>query len=123
MANPRSPVKQSGDVHLPELESDAGLDDAMDEGAATTGTTGTTATAPASAAPATVSAPAPAGLPPPARVARARRVGRIVPMPQQRSAGPMHATFEAARVQVRARPWAAVIAALALGLVLSRVFR
>ncbi|HYE39495.1 MAG TPA: hypothetical protein VEB23_06175, partial [Ramlibacter sp.] len=108
MANPRSPVKQSGDVHLPELESDAGLDDAMDEGAATTGTT---ATAPASAAPATVSAPAPAGalagLPPPARVARARRVGRIVPMPQQRSAGPMHATFEAARVQVRARPWAA----------------
>ena len=123
MANPRSPAKQPGDVHLPELESDAGLDDAMDEGAATTGTTGTTATAPASAAPATVSAPAPAGLPPPARVARARRVGRIVPMPQQRSAGPMHATFEAARVQVRARPWAAVIAALALGLVLSRVFR
>lgn len=108
MANSRSPVKHSGDVHPPGVESDLDLDarGSNDEAA--------------SFAPAV-----PAALQPPARVARARRVARIVAMPERagRQAGNMRATFDAARAQVRARPWGAVIAALALGLVLARVFR
>lgn len=108
MANSRGPVKRSGDLHPPEVESDPGLD-----------TRGGSDEAP-SFAPAV-----PAALQPPARVARARRVARIVAMPEGtgRRAGNVRATFEAARTQVRARPWGAVIAALALGLVLARVFR
>lgn len=101
MPHSRSPVKHSGDVHPPEVESDLDLDDTQEESFAT-----------------------PAAIEPPARVARARRVARIVsPPPQPGARENMRATFDAARHQVRARPWAAVVAALALGLVLSRLFR
>lgn len=119
MPHSRSPVKHSGDVHPPEVESDLDLDATPEESFAAPAMPSTPAMP---AMPATFAAPA--AIEPPARVARARRVARIVsPQPQPRAGGNMRATFDAARHQVRARPWAAVVAALALGLVLSRLFR
>ena len=96
MPHPRKNLKLTGDTHPPEVEDDLGEEDAEQ------------ALQPAPAVAASAAAPEPA----PRREAAARTTAL-------RLSAPVERYLDAARAQVRERPFAALASAFAAGLVLA----